>query len=1354
MQNVGIEVNSLERPEYPLTYYQLRLWYLDQLEPNTPAYNMSLAFRLMGSLDASALNQSINIIAQRHPSLRTTFEKRESDPVQVINEFNSIEINRISLVDLPRNESEIEARKIYVDETEKGFDLKRGPLFRWLLIEMSDRESILILTIHRLISDSWSLNIIVGELARLYSSIVSGVSTSLEPLKSSFGEYSLAENRWMASEECQAQVSYWKQLFSDIPEPLELPTDFPRPAFQRYRGSSHTITLEADLASELRALGDRNNASLFMVLLAGLKSLLFRYTNQEDLCVGVYLDNRNLEEFGDVVGCFTNTLAIRTQLHDDPKFENLLIRVRENVLGAFANSEVPFEKLLDEIKLERSLARTPIFQIMMVMQTAPVQGLVLPGLTCLPVDLKISRSNFDIQMWVQESNDEIEIVTEYSTDLFEEPTISRMLEHLTVLLKNASLTPDSKASQIQIIGENEKRLLLDEWSGRNRIVNVPDSTVTQILERNATVIPEQKALLDLHGLYGAPLELTYRELNAETNKLARFLKERGVEPETKVALLLEPYRFLIIAMFGVLKAGGAYVPLDAKWPESRLSYILNDTRAPVVITDQANIDRLEQTILESNLPTHPEVICIDRDWNQMSGFSSEDIPEKPATSQSAYLIYTSGSTGNPKGVIIEHEALALFTSSAIKLYGINKNDRVLQFSSPSFDSSVEEIFCSLCSGATLALRSNAALSSITSFVAECANAGITVLDLPTAFWQQLTTSVEEESMLLPESLRMVIIGGEQPAADKFRCWQKNASPLIRLMNTYGPTETTVIVTAIDLSQWCPLGSAYYQVPMGKPLEHVRAYILDKNFSPTPIGVPGELCIGGKSLARGYLNLPEKTAERFIRDPHGDQESDRIYRTGDRVRYLKDGYMEFFGRVDRQVKVRGFRVELDEIDNALRGVSSISEAYTIAKQEGSAPVQLVAFVVAQADLTVEPSELREDLKSRIPDFMIPSSFVILEKFPLTSGGKIDVAALRAVEISSGSQGDSYVAPRTPIEEVLANIWQDIFKFERIGVNDNFFDLGGHSLLSLQIIDRVHKAGLILTPAEFIQNPTIEAQARFISSAKPASDAGMWQCLVQLQPNGSRPPIYLVHSNPGDVLGYVNLVNRLGQNQPCFGFESLGLRDLSLAHKSVEEMATFYIDEMLAFQPDPPYYLAGWCYGGIVATEMAYQLGKRNLEVGLLALIETPFPVMASNRKWYLFNKLLGLTKLGPRGWFSYIRNKMKYIKRLESGSIDSIFALDLDAGVFTNRPQVYKINSMAMNQYKLKEFPDCPVILFVGDTMEEGFIPDIESLWTRMSKKIERFKVPGSHLSILKEPGVSVVAGIMRESIERTTGHQR
>lgn len=1340
--------------EYPLTYFQMRLWYFDQLEPNTPAYNMSFANRLFGPIDIEALNESVNYITRRHPSLRATFTKRQTDPVQIIEEFKPFSIDRISAANTTGNDRSTEIQNICLTESSKGFDLARGPMYRWVLINLGDNDNVLLFVVHQMVCDTCSLETIRKELMSAYSAIVSGEPFELGPESFHVGQYAVAETEWMKTFECETQIAYWTSKLGNVPEPLELPTDFSRPAFQRFKGSSQSTVLDASLALKINKLASRYDTTLFIVVLAAFKSLLFRYTNQDDLCVGYQIDNRHRLQVNDAVGSFLNTLAIRTDVGDDPNFGALLRRIHENTLDALDNRDVPFEKLLDEIKPERSLARPPIFQVMTGIQDAPLRQLELHDLECHPIDLKISRSHFDLELWTYQSDQRLEISLEYSTDLFEDSTISRMLDHFLILLDSAVSDPDKRISELKILGDEEKTILLDVWGGRLKQVDIPERSVIELFENTVNDIPEKIALVDLHGDAGDPLDYTYAQLNGHANRLSNYLKHRGVGPETKIALLLEPYRFLVIAIFGVLKAGGAYAPLDAKWPESRISFILNDTAAPFVLTDQANLERLTAILSTATLQTAPEVICLDKDWEVISDFSDEYTASKLDENQSAYLIYTSGSTGNPKGVVIEHGALALFTRSALSLYGFNRNDRVFQFSSPSFDSSVEEIFPTLSCGATLVLRSSATLTSLTNFTAECADAGVTVLDLPTAFWQQLATSLDEGSISLPPTLRMVIIGGEQPASDKFRLWQKNAPMRVSLMNTYGPTETTVIVTAVDLNRSCPLGETCQQIPMGKPLEHVKAYILDRNFTPTPIGVPGELCIGGKSLARGYLNLPEKTAERFIRDPFSDDEADRLYRTGDRVRYLKDGQMEFFGRVDRQVKVRGFRVELDEIDNALRNISQISEAFTISRQEGSSPVQLIAFIVCKDDTTVEPSELREELRTKLPDFMIPTSFVTLDKFPLTSGGKIDVSFLRGFDISPVTQAESYVAPRTPVEEVLVNIWQDIFKIDSIGITDNFFDLGGHSLLSLQIIDRVNKAGLRLTPAEFIQSPTIEGQARLITTAKPSAGDEIWQCLVQLQANGSRPPLYLLHSNPGDVLGYVNLVNRLGQDQPCFGFESLGLRDPAMAHKTVEEMASFYIKEMMAFQPDPPYYLGGWCYGGIVACEMAYQLGEMNKEVGLLALIETPFPKMAADRFAYLFNKLLGLLKLGPKGWMFYVRNKIRYMRRLESGSIDSIFSLDLDAGVFSNRPLVYRLNSVAMDTYKMRAFPRCPVRMFVGDIFEEGFIPDIESLWTRMSKDVRRYVAPGTHLTILKEPGVSVVAEILKQCLDEIENSNR
>ncbi|MGD9817124.1 MAG: amino acid adenylation domain-containing protein, partial [Desulfomonilaceae bacterium] len=754
---------SPQLTEYPISYSQMRIWYLDQLEPNTPAYNICLCYKLLGPLDVNALNQSLNLIAQRHQSLRTTFEKREPHPVQIINPLEKFSIELLDVSGIPVSERASEARALYNKEIHRGFDLSKGPLFRFILIKLDSEEHILVFTIHHIISDGWSMGIIVKDLMSLYSAIVSEKPISLPTQPFEYRDYALAQTEWMETDACNAQLSYWKQKFKTIPDPLELPTDFPRPAIQSYRGSSQTIVFDADLVKQLKRVGAKENTTLFMVLLAGLKALLHRYTSQPDLCIGTFVANRNRQEIENIVGFFVNTVAIRTEIHDDPTIADLIVRVRDNSLGAFANQDPPFERLLEEIKPERSLSRTPIFQVMMVLQNIPLPALELPNLRCAPVELETFRSNFDMTLWMYEIGDQLKIVFEYSIDLFKESTISRMLEHFRNLLKQACLNPQCRLSELEILGEDERKTLLADWSGDIPLVDICEKTVVDIFEDVAGTFDSKTAALDLHGDSHIPVELSYSDLNRKSNQLARGLKSRGVGPETCVAILLEPFRFMIIGILGILKSQAAYVPLDSKYPQKRIESILRDTQAPLVITDQANEETVQSLIENSTLSNKPEIICLDRDWDNFSQFSSDNIIEKPTGSNAAYVIYTSGSTGAPKGVIIEHGALSAFVKSAVKLYGFSASDRIQQFASPSFDASVEEIFCALCSGATLVLKSQTELQSISTLAGEWSDSQITILDLPTAFWHQLTTALEEKSILLPETLRTVIIGGEQPS---------------------------------------------------------------------------------------------------------------------------------------------------------------------------------------------------------------------------------------------------------------------------------------------------------------------------------------------------------------------------------------------------------------------------------------------------------------------------------------------------------------------------------------------------------------------------------------------------------------
>ncbi|MBW1781570.1 MAG: AMP-binding protein, partial [Deltaproteobacteria bacterium] len=530
-----------------------------------------------------------------------------------------------------------------------------------------------------------------------------------------------------------------------------------------------------------------------------------------------------------------------------------------------------------------------------------------------------------------------------------------------------------------------------------------------------------------------------------------------------------------------------------------------------------------------------------------------------------------------------------------------------------------------------------------------------------------------------------------------------------------------------------------RAPIGRSLRHLKAFILDDHGRPVPAGVPGELHMGGAALARGYLNRPDLTERNFIPDPFSQEPGARLYRTGDMARFLKDGNIEFLGRMDRQVKIRGFRVELAEIESALNRLPDIRESAVVTHQEQSGPLNLIAYVVPHERVVPDAGQLRHELQALLPDYMIPHAFVTLEKLPLTASGKVDTRALPEPVSASTDHIEGFKAPRNPIETVLADIWCQVFGREKVGIKDNFFDLGGHSLLSIEIIDRVNKAGLWLTPEQFIQNPTIEALAEVVSTAQPSSGDGTWSCLVEMQPQGSRPPIYFIHSTPGDVLGYMNLIERLGHEQPCFGFQSLGLKEKERAHTRVEDMAAYYVEQMISFQPEGPYYLAGWCYGGIVAAEMAAQIRKKHRRVAVLILMETPFPRSDFHQMRYYKDRLLGLLKLGPRQWLLYARNNIKYRLKVRKGEIDSLFSLHLSHGPLANRDHVYRLNTEAEKQYRMHTLPGCPIRLFNGTELEEGYIPDPQNAWIRTGRDVQSFLLPGNHLTILKEPHVGMLA---------------
>ena len=767
-------------------------------------------------------------------------------------------------------------------------------------------------------------------------------------------------------------------------------------------------------------------------------------------------------ETEDLIGAFVNTLALRADLAGQPSFREFLGTVRATTLGAFSNQDLPFEKLVEELNPERKGNRTPLFQTMFAFQNRPTPDIVMDGLTITPLKIPAAKAKFDLTLEAEEEPNGLRLCFEYNSELFRPETIKRMLGHFQNLLQAIVADPTQRVTDLSLLTESERHKILNEWNV-NRVA-FPDTCIHTLFEAQVERTPDAIAA-EIQGN-----QLTYRELNNRANQLAHFLINNGVGPDTLIGICVQRSLRMLVGMLGVLKAGGAYVPLDPAYPADRLAFMIEDAGLSLVLT---------QECLTSDIPAgRATLLCLDRDWTAIAKESNENPGAKVGPANLAYVIYTSGSTGNPKGVMIEHRSLVNFTVTAAAAYKIGPADRVLQFASLSFDLSVEEIYPALTHGATIVLRTDEMISSARDFMHYCQEWRTTILDLPTAYWHELADALNKIDLKLPETVRLVIIGGEKAAFDRVAAWHRRVGERVRLVNTYGPTETTVAVTMCDLRRQDE-SLRLHTVPIGRPLANATAYLLDESLRPVPIGVLGELHIGGPGVARGYVNRPELTAEKFIPDPFSDGQDARLYKTGDLVRYRPDGNIEFLGRIDNQIKIRGFRVELEEIEQAVRSRTGVADCVVGLHEDGDGDQRLFAYVVRRqrAELTI--SELRNYLKTKLPSYMVPASFELIDALPLSPSGKINRRALPAPRFARTEADESFLAPRTPIERLLAVEWCDVLKLERIGIHDNFFELGGHSLLAAKVVSRVRSSlevefGMV----DLFQAPTIASLAALL------------------------------------------------------------------------------------------------------------------------------------------------------------------------------------------------------------------------------------------------------------------------------------
>ena len=1057
-----LSVLSEEVYIYPLSFAQERLWFLQQMEPDSASYNITSALRLQGDLDVEALRQSIKAIQERHEVLRTTIEVVDDIAVQVISPEVNLGVPLTDLSTLAPAEAWAEMRRRAMEEKTTGFELSQENLVRIQLLRLNSSDHVLLLTLHHVISDAWSIGVIVQEISALYSAYRQRKVPALPELTIQYGDFADWQREWLAGPTLDNLLNYWTAQLADAETLLELPTDHPRPAVQTGKGHTITFTLDAELTGQLKQLAQQQETTLFMLLLAAFGTLLYRYSGQKDMVIGSPIANRTREEFEQLVGFFVNTLALRLQVEENLTFQELLRRVRQMTLDAYMHQDLPFSQVVEALNLERSLSYSPLVQVMFVLQNAPTGNLNLPGLNLSSLQFEETTAKFDLSLTMQETPEGLEGTWEYNIDLFETDTMRRMVEHFSVLLESIVANPHESVSHLPLLTPAERQQLLVDWN--NTTVAYPqEQCVHQLIEAQVERTPDKLAIEFEQE------HLTYAELNDQANRLAHYLLALGVGPDVLVGICVERSLEMMVGILGILKAGGAYVPLDPKYPKERIAYILADAAVPVLITQQA---------LAANLPEHQaKVVCLDldEDLDAIASKSCHNPTSGVEPEHLAYVMYTSGSTGQPKGVMTPHGALVAISQALRAEYSINADDRILQFASISFDASAEEIYTGLSCGATLMLRTDEFLTSGPGLMQACRKWQLSVLDLPTAYWHQLVDELSLAAWDLPESLRLVILGGEKVRLEHARLWHKAVSarwsqhgliPPV-LVNNYGPTEVTIVATSCFLSPPASNTSSASEISIGKPIRNVHVYLLDAQLQPVPIGIPGEIHVGGAGLARGYLNRPDITAERFIDNPFGPG---RLYKTGDLARYLPDGNLEFLGRIDHQVKIRGFRIELGEVETALSTHPQVQQGIAIVREDVPGNKQLVAYIVGSGSL-LNSVELRDFLKTQLPDFMVPAAFVQLEALPLTPNGKVDQHALPMPSITAENNAD-LVPPSNSTEQSIADIFAAVLGLESIGIHHNFFELGGNSLLATKVISRLREAFQLEIPLRTLfEVPTV-------------------------------------------------------------------------------------------------------------------------------------------------------------------------------------------------------------------------------------------------------------------------------------------
>lgn len=1042
----------VDNDECRLSFAQQRLWFLDQMEEGGAAYNIPAAIRIKGTPDIGILKKCFNEVIRRHESLRTRFESKNGKPMQKIGQLPEIEIPLVDLGELDEGMIEDEVKRLAREEGRRSFQLSKGPLIRVTLLKISPEEYVLILSMHHIISDGWSMGLLVKEISEYYEAFLKGQKASLPEPGIQYGDYAEWQRDWLQGTVLEKEMDFWRSLLKGAPTIIDLPTDRRRPSIQSTNGAIKFFSLPRELSQAVKQLSQRENATVFMTLLTAYGLLLYKYTGQEDILIGTPVAGREKLETENLIGFFVNTLVLRTDLSGNPTFTGLLARIREMALEAYGHQNIPFEKLVEELQGYRDMSRSPLFQVMFMMQNTAIPPLKLSGLELSPLELDSGSSQFDLSLSIKEEEEGLNGTFEYNTDLFDESTIDRMVGHYENLLVAITGNPNERISSLSVLSKEEERRITVEWN--DTFKEYPESrSIYGLFDEQAMMTPEETAVIfEAAGL-------TYEELRLRAEKVAGYLQEQGIKVGSHVGIYMDGCLEMIIGILGVLKTGAAYVPLDPNYPKDRTSFMMDDSGISLILT----CDSLKKDITGQC----QKVICLDGEWEQIdkAGHFMEAIDKSP--DNPACIIYTSGSSGRPKGVLLHNRGIVNMIVSFIQSYNAGKSDRILPVTSIASASFVGEIFPVLCAGGALVLMNKAELLDMDKLISAISSYGISIISTVPSIMARLNANVEK----LPR-LRIILSGGEALNAGEI----ENLLEKSRIVNGYGLTETTICSTyyILDKSEM----DSSKSVPVGKPIMNHSVYILDKNLMPVPVGCSGEIYIGGVGVAKGYLNNEELTNERFLDNPV--RPGEKVYKTGDIGKWLPNGNLLYIGRYDQQVKIRGFRIELGEIEARINEYPGIQDCVVAVREELPGVKEVTAYLVNTGEKDFSILKLREWLKEELPDYMIPVDFVVMNELPLTPNGKVDLKALPAPSKENRETGSLYEAPGNDMERIITEVWQEHLSLCNVGINDNFFDIGGHSLLLAQVHSSLkEKVGEGLTIIDLFKYPTVKSLAKYLS-----------------------------------------------------------------------------------------------------------------------------------------------------------------------------------------------------------------------------------------------------------------------------------